>query len=61
LSLIIRMNGNSIAVTGNPARLAAEPSPDGKYLFFTSNREGQDDIYWIEARVIDRLRPGTER
>ncbi len=32
-------------------------SPDGKYLFFTSNREGQDDIFWVDAGVIDDLRP----
>lgn len=32
-------------------------SPDGKYLFFGSNREGSlPDIYWIDAGVIDRLR-----
>jgi Tol biopolymer transport system component len=35
-------------------------SPDGKYLFFTSSREGQDDIFWIDARVIAELRsPAT--
>ena len=32
-------------------------SPDGKYLFFTSGRGGADDIYWVEAGVIDTLRP----
>ena len=32
-------------------------SPDGKYLFFTSGRGGADDIYWVDARVIDALRP----
>lgn len=56
-------------------------SPDGKYLFFTSNRFAQDrvpeaplgradfykahnlpgnglgDIYWVDARVIEELRP----
>jgi Tol biopolymer transport system component len=31
-------------------------SPDGKYLFFTSGRGGPDDIYWVDASVIDRLR-----
>jgi ankyrin repeat protein len=33
-------------------------SPDGKYLFFTSGRGGADDVYWVDARVIDTLRPG---
>ncbi len=34
-------------------------SPDGKYLFFTSGREGQDDIFWVDAGVIAALRPQT--
>jgi hypothetical protein len=32
-------------------------SPDGKYLFFTSRRRGNDDIYWMDAMIIDDLRP----
>ena len=32
-------------------------SPDGKYLFLTSGRGGADDIYWVDARVIDTFRP----
>ncbi len=32
-------------------------SPDGKYLFFTSSRTGKGDVYWVDARVIDGLRP----
>ncbi len=32
-------------------------SPDGKYLFFTSGREGQDDIFWVDAGVIAGFRP----
>ena len=31
-------------------------SPDGKYLFFTSGRNGPDDIFWIDASVIARFR-----
>jgi Tol biopolymer transport system component len=36
-------------------------SPDGKYLFFASNRDQTEgrvgfDIYWIDARVIEQLR-----
>lgn len=30
---------------------------DGRFLFFTSGRAGSDDIYWIDAGIIDRLRP----
>lgn len=31
-------------------------SPDGKYLFFMSTRNGNSDIYWVKAKVIDDLR-----
>jgi Tol biopolymer transport system component len=32
-------------------------SPDGKYLFFTRDTPGYDeDIYWVSAKIIDRLR-----
>lgn len=39
----------------------ARLSPDGKYLFFGSNRNQSDknwgfDIYWIDAKLIDELR-----
>jgi len=32
-------------------------SPDGRYLFFTSNRFGNNDIFWVDAQVISQLRP----
>ncbi|MBN2431635.1 MAG: PD40 domain-containing protein [Acidobacteria bacterium] len=32
-------------------------TPDGKYLFFTSTRRGNRDIYWVDARVIHDLKP----
>jgi hypothetical protein len=28
---------------------------DGKYLFFTSNKSGNRDIYWVDAGIIERL------
>ena len=32
-------------------------SPDGKYLFFTRpNPPNRDDIWWVSAKIIDRLR-----
>jgi Tol biopolymer transport system component len=34
--------------------------PDGRYLFFTSSREGQDDIFWIDSRVVAALRPSSK-
>lgn len=43
----------------------AKLSPDGKYLFFGSNRGMTDkhwgfDIYWIDAKIIDDLKKGSE-
>jgi Tol biopolymer transport system component len=32
-------------------------SPDGKYLFFSSSRSGNGDIYWIDAKVIEDFIP----
>ena len=32
-------------------------SPDGKYLFFTSTKTGNGDIYWIDSRVIEAFKP----
>jgi hypothetical protein len=36
-------------------------SPDGKYLFFTSGRDGQDDLFWIDAGVVTALLPRARR
>jgi Tol biopolymer transport system component len=32
-------------------------SADGKYLFFLSRRGGESHTWWVEAKVIDNLRP----
>lgn len=32
-------------------------SPDGKYIFFGSFKNGNGDIYWIDAKIIDELKP----
>ena len=32
-------------------------SPDGKYIFFSSNRTGNWDIYWVDAGIIEHLKP----
>ncbi len=31
-------------------------TPDGKYLFFSSKRAGEGDIFWVDANVIEALR-----
>ena len=38
----------------------AKVTPDGKYLFFQSDRRGSGasrGLYWVDARVINELRP----
>ncbi len=30
---------------------------DGKYFFFTSNKPGNREIYWVDAKVIEVLKP----
>ena len=32
-------------------------TPDGKYFFFTTNKTGNRDIYWMDARIIEELKP----
>ncbi|MBU1011798.1 MAG: MBL fold metallo-hydrolase [Bacteroidetes bacterium] len=32
-------------------------TPDDKFLFFTRNINGNRDIYWISAKIIEELRP----
>lgn len=40
--------------------ICASLSPDGKYLFFGCNggiTNNKDDIYWVDARIIEELKP----
>ncbi len=32
-------------------------SPDGKYFFYTSSKRGNRDIYWVDAKIIEELKP----
>jgi len=32
-------------------------SPDGKYFFYTSAIRGNRDIYWVDAKIIEGLKP----
>jgi ankyrin repeat protein/L-ascorbate metabolism protein UlaG (beta-lactamase superfamily) len=35
---------------------------DGRYLFFLSQRDGESHAYWVDAKVIERMRPaGTKK
>lgn len=32
-------------------------TPDGKYFFFTTNKSGNRDIYWVDVKIIDQFKP----
>ena len=36
-------------------------TPDGKYLFFSSDRreKSQSDVYWVDAKFIKELKPNN--
>ena len=44
-------------VNSEYAEICPSVSLDGKYIFCTSRRRGKADIYWVDARVIDQLKP----
>jgi hypothetical protein len=44
------------SVNSKFSEYGATISPDGKYLFFTSNRNGSEDIFWISTTIIEELR-----
>ena len=31
-------------------------TPDGKYFFFTTNKSGNRDIYWVDAEIIEEIK-----
>ena len=31
-------------------------SPNSKYFFFTTNKSGNRDIYWVDIRIIEELK-----
>jgi Tol biopolymer transport system component len=30
---------------------------DGKYFFFNSDRSGNGDVYWVDTKIIETLKP----
>lgn len=44
------------AINSKAHDLCPVVSPDGKYLFFISNREGVSKIYWVSANFIHEMR-----
>jgi len=47
--------GNSI----NSPRSENRPyvTNDGRFFFYTSSRRGNRDIYWVDAKIIEKLKP----
>jgi len=31
-------------------------SPDEKYFFFSSNRSGNGDVYWVDAKILEEIK-----
>jgi hypothetical protein len=46
--------GVEINATGT--ELIPKVSPDGNYLFFQRKVSGNTDVFWVDAKVIERLR-----
>lgn len=44
-------------INTSKTEFAAFVSPDKRFLFFHRRVEGNGDIYWVDAKVIERLRP----
>ena len=47
-------------VNSERSEYGATISPDGRYLFFTSSKAGNEDIYWVSAKIIEKLRPNEK-
>jgi len=43
-------------INATGTELIAKVSPDGKYLFFQRKVDGNTDIYWVDATVIDEAK-----
>jgi len=34
---------------------------DGRFLFYTSSRKGNRDIYWVDAKIIEEFKPEEQK
>jgi len=50
------------SINSSEAEYGANISPDGKYLFFNSKRQGDINYnaYWVDAEIIEELNPFAE-
>jgi hypothetical protein len=44
-------------INSEASEICPSLSPDGRYLFFSSNRSGRLDLYWVDASIIVALKP----
>ena len=44
------------AVNSTDDEICPSVTLDGEYLFFTSRRRGNADIYWVDAKIIEDLK-----
>lgn len=45
--------GNDI--NSSVSEYGATISPDGKYFFYTSGKNGSEDIFWVSAKIIEEI------
>lgn len=46
-----------IEINSHAHEFCPNVTPDGKYLFFISQRDGENKAYWVSTQIIDALRP----
>lgn len=44
-------------INSSTDEICASITGDGKYLFFHSMRNGNGDIYWVDAEILEELKP----
>ena len=51
-----RARNMGLGVNSSALDYCPSVSPDGKYFFFSSRRSGNEDIYWVDAKIIENLK-----
>ncbi|MDH4198441.1 MAG: hypothetical protein OEW05_13595, partial [Candidatus Aminicenantes bacterium] len=49
------------SINSSANEIGASVSPDGRFLFFESDRSGTMCIYWVDARILEDFRPKSGR
>ncbi len=47
------------SINSSSSELRPSVTPDGKFLFFSSHRRGNGDIFWVSSAVIQDLKQST--